>query len=290
MTWARTKIRRGSIGYWQLDKALREGRYAYLKPVIAPRCTTNADSTTGASAHGAPTGATGDVNNASWLGAVGSLVSQYHVLGTQTILAPVATVNGVNLTQDATDNDGTEHVFGGCEIATSGTTGPANPFRHTAGSTTGDSILQVKLRIADVSGTDDLCIGWRKQEDFQANVDDYNDAFFVNVNLGVVQVETIQTNAVTVTNNTAKTWADGESHTVTVILRSATRKCEVFFDLLPVAMAAAPTAYAFTAALNLIPFIYALQATTSPGAIELQELWVGSYTAHQEFSATGTDV
>jgi hypothetical protein len=192
------------------------------------------------------------------------LSATYTGLGTQTILGPVFEVNdGLDVSQDQTDNDGSQYTFG-C-------LGTQNPFLYTVG-TSDASFLRIKFKIADVSGTDDCAVGWRKNEAVQANIDDYDEAAFLNVILGDIKIETILNNAATTTTDTTQNWADTESHTLEVQLRG--RRAVFLVD------GAAPTvspatAFDFDTGEVLVPFWFFLQATTSPGKVHWQEVEVG---------------
>jgi hypothetical protein len=203
------------------------------------------------------------------------LSATYTGLGTQTILGPVFEVNdGLNVSQDQTDDDGVQYTFG-C-------LGTRNPFLYTVG-TSDPMFIQVKFKIADVSGTDDCCVGWRKNEAVQANVDDYDEAAFLNVILGDIKIETILNNAGTTTTDTTQNWADTETHTLRVEMRG--RRAVFLID------GAAPTvspatAFDFDSAEVLVPFFFFLQATTTPGKVHWVEVSVGKIS---EEASNGTN-
>ena len=203
-----------------------------------------------------PTGVGGDINRAQFR----KFQTQYHVKGTQTLLGPLLDVdNGLDISQDQTDNDGVEHLFGAL-----GTYG-----QFTRATPTYD-LLDLTLKIVDVSGTDDCCIGFRKNEAFAANVDDYNDACWVNINLGDVLVESMVGGAATVTTDSGVNWLDNETHRVTVKVVGQQVVC--LFDNVP--LPGIP-AYSFTAALVVVPFFFFLQATTTPGKVFWKSVQIG---------------
>lgn len=237
-------------------------------------CPTDAQPSLSApNGYADPTGVAGDTNRAvfPWC----STSAQYHVKGTQTLLGPLLDTagKGLDISQDQTDNDGIEYVFG--SIYSNG------QFVHTVSAST-NACFRVTARIADVSGTDDFDIGWRKSEAFQANVDDYDEAAWVNVNLGQLQTETILNNAATVTTSvTGSTWLDDATHTVEVCIKG--RKAHYYYDNVEVQKT---VAYNFDTSEVIEPFLFFLQATTSPGKIWLTkfEIYDGA-----EASPTGTN-
>ena len=170
---------------------------------------------TGTTPYGDPTGTAGDVN--TLVCSTGHM--QYHVLGTQTILAPIRVDGGLNITQDLTNNDGLEYTTG-CEA-------PADTvISDTAGASVGTFVVGTdapvyaawKVKITDVSGTDDCAFGFRKCEAYQANVDDYDEAAFLNVISGNINIETILNAAATTTTDTTDDWADLATKTVMCIV------------------------------------------------------------------------
>lgn len=258
-------INGGAINPTKLSDGLRNHTYV--------NCPMNAQPSLSApNGYGDPTGTTGDINRAmfGWCG----LSAQYHVKGTQTLLGPLldSTGKGLDISQDQTDNDGVEYVFGALNTR--------GAFTHTVSSST-NVCLRVTARIADVSGTDDFDIGWRKNEAFQANVDDYDEAAWVNVNLGQLQTETILNNAATTTTTvTGSTWADDATHTITTCIVG--RKAYYYYDGVPIQRT---VTYNFDTGEVIVPFLFFLQATTSPGKVWLTnvEIYDGP-----EVSATGT--
>lgn len=206
-------------------------------------------------AGGAATGTAGDVNNLS-LGVEGSL--EYSVLGTQTILQAKTAATGLDISQDLTNNDGVQY--------TPGIT--ANSRGAFVIGTDAAFFAKLKFAIADVSGTDDCAFGFRKAEAYTGNFDDYNDLAALNVISGNINIETIQTNAATVTTDTTQDWADGETHTLTINVSSAG---VVTYQI----DGAAPTvtaAYTFTSGLTVVPFFFFLHDTDVAQATIWREL------------------
>lgn len=215
--------------------------------------TFDANPVTAKLAGGAAGGTTGDTNLMSFP----ETAFSYHVKGTQTILAPVITATGLDIGMDQTDNDGVEITQG---ILAS------TRHAYTVG-TDGEFFFRVKFKIADVSGTDDCAIGFRKAEAYQANIDDYDEMAAMNVIAGDIKLETILNNGATTTTDTTNNWADGETHDLKVIVSSAgvvTYKID----------GAAPTttaAFTFDNGEVVVPFMFFLHAADVAGAVELIE-------------------
>jgi|2_EtaG_2_1085320.scaffolds.fasta_scaffold17631_4 hypothetical protein len=199
--------------------------------------------TAGDGAYGDPTGTAGDEN----ILLTDKNYFEYHILGTQTLLAPVVDASGLDLQLDATANDGIELTAG---ILTSSkstfTVGTDAAFEFSA-----------TVEIQDVSGTDDFVIGFRKLEAYQANVDDYDEMAAINVESGDIKLETILNGAATTTTDTTDNWADGESKVVTVKVDAAGKVTYAIDGAAPTTVAG----FTFDDAEVVIPFIYALQDT-----------------------------
>lgn len=182
---------------------------------------------------------------------------EYAALGTQTITAPQKAATGLDIGMDQTDDDGVEinqgNLAGSKHAYTIGTHGPF--------------FLRVKFSIADVSGTDDCAVGFRKVQALQANIDDYTDMAALNVISGDIKIETILNNAATTTTDTTDNWADAASHELYVEVSAAgvvTYKID----------GAAPTvtaAFTFDSGDTVIPFMFFLHASDVAGAVVIQE-------------------
>jgi hypothetical protein len=191
---------------------------------------------------GAATGTAGDENQMN----MGLNLFEYHILGTQTIVAPVPDALGLNVGLDQTENDGAEFTMGidaGAKHAFTVGTTPA-------------FYAKASFKIPNVSGTDDFAFGFRKAEVYQANLDDYDEAACLNVISGDIKIETILNGGGTTTTDTTDNWADNESHSLEVYVSLAgavTYKID----------GAAPTttaAFSFDATEVVVPFFYYLHA------------------------------
>lgn len=201
---------------------------------------------------GAATGTAGDEN----ILMLPTTAFEYHVLGTQTIVAPVINANGLDMgSMDQTANDGLELNHGILSSQIPSFEIGADPA----------FFLRTRFSIADVSGTDDCAIGFRKVEANQANIDDYADMAVLNVIAGAINIETIVGGAGTVTTDTTDAWANGETHELQVNVSAAGVVTYLIDGVAPTTTAA----YTFTDGLNVMPFFYFLQDTDIAGAVPL---------------------
>ena len=205
---------------------------------------------------GTSTGATGDENLITFQD--GTI--DHHVLGVgQTIVYPPWTTNGLDIVQDIADNEGLE---------LSAPVEAISLIQYVVGQDV--CSLRAELSMADVSDTDDLAIGFRKKEAYQANVDDYDElaslAIDVSANPADVKIQSILNNAATISTDTLKNFADGETH-VWEIRVGVDGVVQFLIDDVDVSDVQA-VAYVFDAGEVLIPFVYELSAgATDPGTI-----------------------
>jgi hypothetical protein len=211
-----------------------------------------------------PTGTGGDLNLARWITAQGVLSALIHIKGTQTLLTPLLdTAEGLDISQDQTDNDGVEYVFGGH-------LGVLNPYAVTVG-TTANTFARLKITIADVTGTDDCAFGFRKLEACQANIDDYDEAAYLNVILGNIKTETILNGAGTAVSATLTTCADAATKDLKVEIVG--RKVRFYVNGIKYG-----PSFSFDAGEVVVPFFFFLQATTTPGKVFFKEFEFGRLT------------
>jgi len=245
------KLDNNSINFAKMSVSQQQNRHMFIRGDHQP-------SLSAPNGYGDPTGVAADTNRAYWRGGY----STYVVKGTQALLGPLmdTTGKGVDLSQDQTDNDGVEHVWGA--LNTNG------PTTFTVG--TDNCYVRMKFRIADVTGTDDCFVGFRKNEASQANLDDYDEMAGLNVILGDIKVETILNGLATTTTDTTLDWADDATKTLEVQVRGT-----AVSYLVDGAGVSGVSAFAFDSGEVIVPFFFFLQATTAPGKVWLLELETG---------------
>lgn len=192
---------------------------------------------------------------------------------TTTAKAPTVTATGLNIGMDQEDNDGVELTPG--IVASERMRGCFKVGTDAA------FFCRAQLKVEDVSGTDDLCVGFRKAEGYQANVDDYDEAAYLQVGGGAAgrfNSETILNNAATVTTNLGlAAWEDGKTHSLEV---RVSKQREVTFLVDGKQCGAAP-AFKFDADEYVIPFIFFLNSSDVAGAVEVSE-WEWGFLSIKE--------
>jgi hypothetical protein len=175
------------------------------------------------------------------------------VIGTQTIILPVMGATGLDIAQDCDAADEgwekTQGITAGSRAAF--TVGTDGPFHFT-----------VKITMADVDGTDDFAIGFRKAEAYQAAVDNYDEMAAFNINGAgttskLIQTETILNGASTVTTALTDTFADAGTHVLTV---KVDRDGAVTY-LVDGAPAGGAVAFSFDSGEVVVPFMYMIHDT-----------------------------
>lgn len=181
-------------------------------------------------------------------------------IGTQT-LRPSIVASGLDIACDLTDNEGFEvnsHCFGAT----------GSPFIIGKDAA---FYFRCRLSIADVSGQDDLHVGFRRAETANVAFDNYLDVASIGCISGDITLETILNNGATTTTDTTDNWTDGQTKRLEVYV-SATGVVTYKVD------GAAPTAtaaFTFDNGDPVIPFVHHLHATTAPGAIIIEDWEVG---------------
>lgn len=223
-------------------------------------------------ANGAAAGGTaGDTNLLFFPGEcleMPSTLLEYHIKGTQTLVAPAFGANGLDIGLDQTSTDGVElspGITARCPVA------------FTVG-TDKDFFLEVTTKIEDVSGLQ-YTIGFRKAEAYQADDDDYNDMAAIGIvgTAGDIKLATILGNAATTTTDTTDDAADAAVLGLRVNVSSAGVVTYQRSLASGSALAAPTTTAAFTFANGtvLVPFIYCVNAADVAGTVELQKFDCG---------------
>jgi len=217
------------------------GTLTATKPASGPGTLTATD----------PVGTAGDEN----LLIFDENIFEYHILGAQTIAAPVRSATGLNVGMDQTDNDGVEISQGIL----------ANSRSAFVVGTSKAFCLKVKFTIPDVSGTDDCAIGFRKAEAYQANIDDYDEMAALNVISGNITIETILNAGATTSTDTTDDWADAASKTLEVYVDANGVVTYKIDGVAPTTTAA----FTFDDGEVVVPFFYFLHASDLAGAVTL---------------------
>ena len=222
-------------------------------------------------AGGAATGTAGD-QNLLWVAGEGiknpGLLLEYGILGTQTILAPVLTSTGMDIGMDQTNTEGVE--------ITNGITA-RSPMAFTVG-TDRAFFLSVTAKVVDASGCNPFVIGFRKAEAYNATIADYADYAYIGI-VGTANPNTIKTvteaaGGGATTTDTTNTWADAATKTLKVSVSAARAVTYLIDGVAPTVTAA----FTFDSGEVVVPFFFFLQATTSPGIVELIE-WISGLDA-----------
>lgn len=208
-----------------------------------------------------PTGSAGHENFFT----TGNNTFEYHIVGTQDILAPVEAIGGLDIGMDQTADDGVE-------ISQGITSAAKHAF--TIG-TDAAFYLRVLMNIANVSGTDDCAIGFRLAEAYQATLAGYNDSAILNVISGAITIETIVGGAAATVTDTTQTVDDGVDVDLTVIVGADGK---VIYEI-----GGAPprttAAFTFTDGIVVVPFLYFIHdAAPVAGVVNLKEWECGYMT------------
>jgi hypothetical protein len=177
-------------------------------------------------------------------------------------IAPDMDATGLDISCDLTDNDGVELLGGGVGGAS------GKPYEVGADPA---FYFCATIFIDDVSGVDDLHMGFREVEAATATFDNYTDLASIGVISGDITIETILNNVATVTTDTTDNFADDATKEFCIYVSSAGVVTYKVDDVAPTATAA----YTLADGLLVAPFIHYLHATTSPDEIIISKWEVG---------------
>jgi len=169
-------------------------------------------------------------------------------INTQTLLIPAATTTGMNYAYDLTNTDGIQWV---ASLNTHKGTLDSDRFKVGASKA---FFVRLKFSIADITGTNDCLVGFRKVEAEQALVDDYDEMAALNVIGGT-------------TTDTTNNWADGETHELKVLVSAA----GVVTYKIDGADPATIASFTLDDSEVVTPFYYMIHAASSPGAVIFEE-------------------
>lgn len=216
---------------------------------------------------------------------------------TEQTLAPRQHADGLIISGDLVNNETLEYV--------PGLNNSKNPFGCTVG-TSPRMLFSANIKIADVSGSDQTLIGWRKQEAFAVPTSflttgdgTYTDFYGVgfasaaaNPNNVYVAYDLNNSGSTTVAD-TLFNWADGKTHNIEVEVLPSGKVIvringvelggTVSKDGLGAALTAQSTlnptpAFTFDAGDFLVPFIFIRHDAAAPGAYNLYETKHGPAT------------
>lgn len=215
--------------------------------------------TTGA----APTGANGDVNI---MMLQEGIAMEEFIIGTQTIIAPRMSANGLLASLDLTLAEGAEFNFGGARLNS----------RHVfkIGSSPA-FFFELRFRIADMDGGDPYVFGFRKIEANNAVMANYTDYATIGMNAAttatqIVTMTELNGGGQTITNTTDLWGGDGTTNTLTVLVSAAGVVTYLVNGLAPTASAA----YTFDTPDVVVPFIHLLHSA-APSAVDLVSMRIG---------------
>jgi len=156
---------------------------------------------------GAATGATGDEN----IMVFPEATAVYHILGAGTLeLGPQMRAGGFDISLEDAADEGLEIVLNAEPIVGGG--------KDNFTARTDACYLLVKIYVTDVSGTDDLCVGFRKAEAFNAGVNGYTDYALLRLNAGDIYIESDLNGAAANSDDTNDNWADTTAVTLGIFV------------------------------------------------------------------------
>ena len=250
------------VGWARIRSLINEnsGSFNFVVPPVVNRFDLGAQVTKCPQSDGSIfEGAAGETNQ--WMFRCGNTLSVV-AIGTQTLLGPLLSTSGLDISGDQTNNDGWE--FRG---ASSLAKGRLNKDYFTVG-TSPAFYAKCRFSIADVSGIDDLRFGFAQSDEaFTATTDNYTDAAWMSVISGDIKTQPILANASTVaTDLTAPSsgdWADAATHTLEIRVDSAGVVTYLLDDTAPTGVAA----YTFADGLKVTPMWFHRNDSDVGGAI-----------------------
>ena len=189
----------------------------------------------------------------------------------QAIDKPAAATTGMDYAYDQTDDDGWQWV-----MSDSVCKGREGIDRFTVGRQAFSAELE--LNLADVSGTDDCAFGFAKVDVHRAAIDDCDEMAVLNVISGDITIETILNNASTTSTDTTDNWADGETHSLKVLVAKDGAVTYKIDGRAPTTTAA----FSFDIGEVVTPMMYLLQAAHLCENVILRKLTVESDNGSME--------
>lgn len=258
------QLRWQDVAPGSLTRKKLNNRHQYLEFRVTP--TMMLKGTTGA----APSGATGSVNI---LGFAGEGTLEMQMLGAgQTIIVPIIKDDGLEISQDQTNDEGVELCAGITARAASAFvigTDPAFFFR-------------VRGVIDDVSGSDELAFGFRKNQAYQAALASYTDFAVLNLKAGAWETKTnLNNGGVTTTVLTGSTVADlGAFEVMVKVALTGACTYEVGTAGSRTTPALAP-AFTFDSTDVIVPFVRFLHDTDLADSVRIRQ-WEAGFSVNFE--------
>jgi hypothetical protein len=272
---------------YEVSDDLRQREYMFERfSGINPTITTTTASLTAL-----PTAVAGQVNKlVTPLG----FVWEVYQTTAQSLQPAAHTSKGMVLDGDQVSDESAEFVPGGNHTS--------SPYAMVVG-TDSDFFFRCRLEITDASGSDQLIIGWRKQQTYQvptsfltggaAGYTDFAAIGFAatKADPNPISITTSIGGAVNVVTPVGFTWADTLVHELEVrviggraiyLINGNRIGNPIAKDALGAAITSQSTvsgpAYTFTSALTLVPFIFVRQDVDLTDAVYLREAEVGHLT------------
>ncbi|NIP44439.1 MAG: hypothetical protein GWN61_23880 [candidate division Zixibacteria bacterium] len=193
----------------------------------------------------------------------GIMMEQYNI-GTKTIIVPTISASGLLVSLDQTDDEGAEFGLG---ITTRS--------RCAFTAQTDACFVEVTATFADASGVDPFYVGFRKLEGYNSTLGSYTDYFVLGVegtaNPNKIQFQTNLNGGVAATTDSTDTWADAATKTIRVNVSAGGVATGLIDGASPTTE---PSTFTFDAD-TIIPFIWFLHGTTSPGDIHITSFKCG---------------
>jgi hypothetical protein len=205
----------------------------------------------------APSGATGDVNVMACQD--GAIMEQFIIGAGQTIIAPRMGANGLLVSLDLAATEGAEYNFG---VLANG------KHSYTIG-TSPAFFVEARFRVADVTGAEPVLVGFRRNNANNAAYTAYTDYALIglhdSVNPATVIIEDVLNGGVAVQTNTTDAWADGQTHTLRVLVSAAGVVTYLIDGIAP----SVTQALTFDATDIVVPCFHLIHGAVAPGAINL---------------------
>jgi hypothetical protein len=218
--------------------------------------------------YGDPTGTYGDENVAMVQDCIGGVLPiYYYPIGTQTILSPVSVpATGLNFCLDDTLSDGVNLVFGGSH------TGVRGKHVITVG-TDADYFARIVLQTGVPTGWGELAFGFRKLEVSRALIDDFDEMAAINIQAGVINIETILNGGTTSTTDTTLDDLEADTEIELEVIVHQSRK--VTFKVDTGYPTVSNNSFVFDAAEVVVPFLHTLHNTATGTNLYLKEFEAG---------------